>query len=148
MPTTTQRDHSELRRKLYTGKSRVVSGWGGSEIPAAELAQLWSRFLDEELNLARSKLCLADVQGMLEQGKTPRFNTLIPRTLSERELVEIKEWLDKAQGKLVADLGAPLASVQNTLAGQASANPSRGGRRGKPCPPRPSKSTAGTNDEK
>ena len=111
-----------MRRKLYTGRARAANDRGGNEIPAAELAQLWSCFLDEELKLARSKLCLADVQDMLERGETPRFNTLVPRTVSGEELANISEWCDKYRAQLVADLGAPLASVQNTLAGQASAN--------------------------
>ena len=122
MPTTTQRDHTEMRRKLYTGRARAANDRGGNEIPAAELAQLWSCFLDEELKLARSKLCLADVQDMLERGETPRFNTLVPRIVSGEELANISEWCDKYRAQLVADLGAPLGSVQNTLAGQASAN--------------------------
>jgi len=111
-----------MRRKLYTGRARAANDRGGNEIPAAELAQLWSCFLDEELKLARSKLCLADVQDMLERGETPRFNTLVPRTVSGEELANISEWCDKYRAQLVADLGAPLGSVQNTLAGQASAN--------------------------
>ena len=59
---------------------------------------------------------------MLERGETPRFNTLVPRTVSGEELANISEWCDKYRAQLVADLGAPLGSVQNTLAGQASAN--------------------------
>ena len=86
------------------------------------MAELWPRFLDDETSSARPTLCLKDVELMIERGETPRFCSLSPRLLSDAELAKIKDWHDKAQEKLVADLGAPLASVQNTLAGQASAN--------------------------
>ena len=98
---------------------------GGNEISEAELVRLWWSFLDNESTPTaynRPKLCVPDVQAMVELGETPRFNTLTPRTLSEAELVRIKDWIGKAHEKQVADLGAPLAAVQNTITGQASSH--------------------------
>ena len=97
-----QREQTELRRKLYTGRARAANGRGGNKIPEADLVPLWWDFLDKETTPTasnRPKLCLADVQDLLEKSETPRFNTLMPRTLSERELIKIKEWLDKAHKK-------------------------------------------------
>ena len=98
---------------------------GGNEISEAELVRLWWSFLDNESTPTaynRPKLCVPDVQAMVELGETPRFNALTPRTLSEAELVRIKDWIGKAHEKQVADLGAPLAAVQNTITGQASSH--------------------------
>ena len=130
MTTTAQRERTETRSKLYTGHSKVVNGRGGAPIPESStderkpgLVQMWSKYLTSELAASKPTLSLPDVATMLEQRKTPRFNAMVPRDLSDAEISAIRAWHDAAKQQEAEAIGKELAAAQTNIMAQASVQP-------------------------
>ena len=128
MPTAAQRERTQMRQVLYTGKHRAADGRGG---PVAEsqsrdgkpgLIQLWPQYLDAEFAAAKPTLTMPDVRCMIEQVATPRYHNMDSRPLADAEVEVIKAWYDAALSEQTARLGTQLATVQNGIAAQASAH--------------------------
>ena len=98
MVATEERNiRNELRMKLYTGRTRVVNGRGGAPIPEScadekkpGLIEMWPKYLASERTASKLTLWLPDVAAMLEQRATPRYNAMVPRPLSDPEVVVIQ----------------------------------------------------------
>jgi len=130
MTTTAQRKRTELRTKLYTGCMIPGShGRGGDAIEEGStdvtrpgLVQMWPTYLDLERRAAKNRLTMLGVAHMLDKQKTPAFNTLPPRPLSENEVRVIQAWYDAAVKVEKEELGEALAQAQGNIMGQAAAN--------------------------
>ena len=89
MTTAAQRERTDLRQKLYTGRMTPGSGRGGLEIPVSSRdarrpgrVQLWPTYLDHERTAAKPTLTLVGVKAMLEEKHTPAFKAFARRPLS------------------------------------------------------------------
>ena len=82
----------EMRRKLFTGRSRVVRGRGGLVLSANYLASTWQLFLDCQAEVEKPFLSMADILLMVERGETPGCRAFGPRPLARAELLEICDW--------------------------------------------------------
>ena len=115
MTTPAQRERTQLRTKLYTGRQIPNKGRGGGDIDESDLLQMWPKYLDMERSAAKRTLSLPDVAAMLENQQTPVFNALQPRPLSEREVAVIRAWHSKAEEQQRKDLGDALAAAQSNI---------------------------------
>ena len=115
MTTPAQRERTQLRTKLYTGRQIPNKGRGGGDIDESDLLQMWPKHLDMERSAAKRTLSLPDVAAMLENQQTPVFNALQPRPLSEREVAVIRAWHSKAEEQQRKDLGDALAAAQSNI---------------------------------
>ena len=115
MTTPAQRERTQLRTKLYTGRQIPSKGRGGGDIDESDLLQMWPKYLDMERSAAKRTLSLPDVAAMLENQQTPVFNALQPRPLSEREVAVIRAWHSKAEEQQRKDLGDALAAAQSNI---------------------------------
>ena len=115
MTTPAQRERTQLRTKLFTGRQIRSKGRGGGDIDESDLLQMWPKYLDMERSAAKRTLSLPDVAAMLENQQTPVFNALQPRPLSEREVAVIRAWHSKAEEQQRKDLGDALAAAQSNI---------------------------------
>ena len=129
MTTAAQRERTDLRQKLYTGRMTPGSGRGGLEIPESSCdarrpgrVQLWPTYLDHERTAAKPTLTLVGVKEMLDEEKTPAFKGFAPRPLSSGEVDVILAWYQKAQQQEEEILGNALAAAQGNIMTQAAAN--------------------------
>ena len=92
-----QRD--EMRRKLLTGRSKTVAGRGGLEVSESDLVALWPLFLNVDTQAARPSLSLLDVELMIEQRETWKYNDTDPRILKDAEVAAIETWYESARAR-------------------------------------------------
>ena len=92
-----QRD--EMRRKLLTGRSKTVAGRGGLEVSESDLVALWPLFLNVDTQAARPSLSLLDVELMIEQCETWKYNDTDPRILKDAEVAAIETWYESARAR-------------------------------------------------
>ena len=74
MTILAQRERTQLRTKLYTGRQIPNKGRGGGDIDESDLLQMWPKFLDMERSAAKPSLTLPGIAAMLEARQTPAFH--------------------------------------------------------------------------
>ena len=122
MPSSSQRQRTDLRQKLYGAVARTPDADGGGVVDHVFAMNAWPKFLDIEFAAARPTLHLPDVKHMLETQTTPLFNSMEPRTLADCEIQIIQSWYDAEVKMREKKLGTALATAQSTITTQASAN--------------------------
>ena len=119
MKTPAQRERTQLRKKLYTGRMIPANGRGGLAIPESSpdgarpgLVQLWPTYLDSERAAARPTLTMVGVSGMLDQEQTPAFKGFTPRMLSSGEVAVISTWHQTVHQQEKENLADALAAAR------------------------------------
>ena len=127
MTTADRFERTALRIKLYTCHTLVRYGRGGARIPESYadeskpgLVQMWPKYLTSELAASKPTLSLPDVAAMLEHRKTPKYNSIKRRSLTDSEVAVIQAWYDAAKRKEVDTIGQELSTVMTNIMAQAS----------------------------
>ena len=122
-----QNMRNEFRIKLFTGCTKLLVGRGGAPIPEScaderkpGLVEMWPQYLTSERAASKPTLSLPDVAAMLEHRETPKYNTMVPRLLTDAEVTAIQAWYDAAKREEADTIGQELSTVQTNIMAQAS----------------------------
>ena len=93
----------------------------GVNVTVRVLVQKWPTYLGLELGSARPTLTLPDIAQIIEDRRTPEYNDMQSRPLVDAEVEVIQSWHEAASREQSKKLGDTLATVQNNISAQASA---------------------------